>query len=97
MGDLEVDVHGLESLVTSLAQVRQGLEETRAVVDSSESALGSTDVAHALDDFEDHWDDGRGRIGENIEAISGALSDSAEAYRRTDDDLRAALREGEAR
>ncbi len=95
MGDLEVDIDGLEGLVTSLAGVRDGLDQTRSVVNGSASAMGSEDVAGALDDFENHWDDGRGRVKENIEAIVGAVEESAQAYRQTDTDLREALQEEE--
>ncbi len=91
MGDLEVDVDGLEALVVSLAGVRAGLEETRSVVDGSATAMGSADVAGALGDFESHWDDGRGRIKDNIDAIVGAVEESARAYRQADNDLRDAL------
>lgn len=96
MGDLEVDIDGLEALVGSLGQVRDGLDDTKAVIEASEDALGSGDVVDALFDFEDHWEDGRGRVRENIEAIVGAVRDSAEAYRQTDDDLRDALTEEKA-
>lgn len=95
MGDLEVDIDGLEGLVVSLGGVRDGLDQTRSVVNGSASAMGSEDVAGALDDFENHWDDGRGRVKENIEAILGAVEDSAQAYRQTDTDLQQALQEQE--
>lgn len=95
MGDLEVDVDGLEALVGSLAGVRAGLEETRSVVDGSASAMGSADVTGALDDFENHWDDGRGRIRDNIDAITGAVEESALAYRQADTDLQQSLEEQE--
>ncbi|WP_164478030.1 hypothetical protein [Nocardioides pantholopis] len=64
-------------------------------MNGSASAMGSEDVAGALDDFENHWDDGRGRVKENIEAIVGAVEESAQAYRQTDTDLREALQEEE--
>lgn len=94
MGDLEVDIDGLEGLVSSLGAIKDGLDDTRRVVDGSADSMGSADVAAALDSFEDHWDDGRGRVKENIEAIVSAVEQSARAYRQADDDLRDGLRDG---
>ena len=78
-------------MAQALFRVRDGLDDTRRVVDALESVLGSKDVADALDDFEDHWDDGRGRIKENIEGTVDAISQSVDAYRGTDEDLAAAF------
>jgi ABC-type transporter Mla subunit MlaD len=91
MGDLEVDVDGLEALVASLGGVRDGLDDTRRLVHESSDTMGSADVAGALDDFENHWADVRGRVAENIEAIIGAVEESARAYRQADDDLRESM------
>jgi hypothetical protein len=93
MADLEVDIAGLESLVGSLASVREGLDDTRDVVDASESAMGSSEVSGALRDFEDHWRDGRGVLKENLEAVVSAVEESAAAYRAADDELAASLQE----
>lgn len=95
MVDLAVDITGLEELVTSLARVREGLEGTRRVVDGSAEAMGSSRVAGALDHFEDHWDDGRGRVVRNIDSMSGSVGKAAHAYRDADDDLRDLLRRRE--
>lgn len=95
MPDLRVDIAGLEALVGSLASVREGLDQTRSVVDGSERAMGSSEVSAALSDFEDHWDDGRGVLKENLEGIVSAVEESAAAYRQTDSDLRDALVEQE--
>lgn len=94
MPDLEVDVEGLERLVSSLAAIKDGLDHTRRVVDGTAADMGSADVARALDRFEDHWDDGRGRVSANIEGIVGGLQEAARAYRQADDDLASGLREG---
>jgi hypothetical protein len=91
MADLQVDVDGLERLVTSMADVRRGLDDTRAVVAAGADALGSDELLDALEHFERHWQDGRDRVKANVEAISDAISESATAYRQADDDLAASL------
>jgi hypothetical protein len=91
MADLQVDVDGLERLVTAMADVRRGLDDTRAVVAAGADALGSDELLDALEHFERHWQDGRGRIKDNVEAVSDAISESAAAYRQADDDLAASL------
>lgn len=95
MPDLEVDVDGLEAVVVALQGVADGLDDTRATVDAAESILGSSDVYHALDDFENHWDDGRGQIKENMESVQQTLTTAVTEYRKADDDLAAALEEQE--
>lgn len=94
--DLEVDVEGLGQVAAALVSVRDGLDDTRAAVDALESVLGSSDVARALDDFENNWDDGRGQIKENMEGLISVLQDSAQAYRDTDQSLVDALQPEEA-
>lgn len=93
MADLSVDVVGLQTLASTLERVKDGLDRTRDVIDDAESELGSNDLANALDDFEDHWDDGRGRIKKNIDGTVEALTQSAQAYIDTDVELAAAFDE----
>jgi len=95
MPDLVVDVEGLRRLAQSLAMVKEGLEDTRATIDRNESALGSAKVVDALSEFEDNWDDGRGRVVKNIEGVVGPVEESAAAYEQTDQDLADGLRTNE--
>jgi hypothetical protein len=95
MADLTVDVDGLEALVATITRVQDGLNNTPDVVSSSADAMGSGDVAGAMDHFQDHWHDGRKHISNNAETMTSMLGDSAKAYRTTDNDLARSVTEKE--
>lgn len=87
MADLSVDVQGLGRMAAAMRTVAEGLDDTHAVIDRAADAMGSSDVLDALDDFEDHWKDGRGRITKNLEDMQNALDDAMKAYQDVDQDL----------
>ena len=87
MPDLSVDVEGLRTLSGTLASVRSNLDATRHVIEATRHDLGSDDLYDALDDFENNWDDGRGQIDKNMQAMMEILDESADAYEKTDQDL----------
>lgn len=87
MTDLQVDTEGLRTLSRTLAEVRGALDATRRIIDAGRDALGDNDVYDALNDFENNWDDGRGQINNNMQAMQEILDESANAYETTDGDL----------
>jgi len=87
MADLSVDVQGLGRMASAMRAVADGLDDTRSVIDGAGDAMGSSDVLDALEDFEDHWKDGRGRITDNLEDMEKVLDDSMQAYLDVDQDL----------
>lgn len=93
MPDLAVDVQGLRTLASTLRSVRSTLDATRSLIEAGRDDVGDDRVWDALDDFENQWDDGRGQIDKNIEAMSEILDESAGAYEQTDTELADGLRE----
>jgi hypothetical protein len=93
MPDLSVDLDGLRTLSSTLGSVRSTLDATRDVIEATRDDLGSDDVYDALDDFEENWDDGRGQIDKNMEAMTEILDESVRAYEQTDQELADGLRE----
>ena len=91
--DLSVDVAGLRTLAHTIRSVRSTLDATRSVIEAGRDDVGDARVHDALDDFEKHWDDGRGQIDKNIEAMIEILDESADAYEKTDTDLATRLTE----
>lgn len=91
MADLWVDIEGLTAVSSALRSVARGLDDTRGVIEAAQSDLGSGEVYDALDAFESHWDDGREQIKKNMSAIEQALDTAARHYRRTDQNLAAAV------
>lgn len=50
-------------------------------------------VSDALDSFESNWDDGRGQIDKNMQAMQEILDESVRAYEQTDQELADGLRD----
>lgn len=50
-------------------------------------------VYDALDSFESNWDDGRGQIDSNMQAMQEILDESVRAYEQTDQELADGLRD----
>ena len=93
MPDLSVDVSGLRTLASTIRSVRSTLDATRSVGEAARDDVGDDRVYDALDSFEEHWDDGRGQIDKNIEAMGEILDESAGAYEKTDTELATQLTE----
>lgn len=93
MPDLSVDLDGLRTLSATLAGVRSNLDATRRVVEAARDAVGSDVVYDALDAFESNWDDGRGQIDKNMQAMREILEESVRAYEQTDAELADGLRD----
>lgn len=92
MPDLSVDLDGLRTLSTTLAGVRSDLDATRRVIEAARDEVGSDVVYDALDSFESKWDDGRGQIDKNMQAMQEILDESVRAYEQTDEELADGLR-----
>ena len=92
MPDLSVDRDGLRTLSTRLAGVRSDLDATRRVIEAARDEVGSDVVYDALDSFESKWDDGRGQIDKNMQAMQEILDESVRAYEQTDEELADGLR-----
>lgn len=87
MADLVVDLQGLNALASQLKTVKDGLENTPDLVDSSRPSIGSGDVADAMDHFQGNWKDGRKKIASGVDSMTSMLTQSVEAYDKTDTDL----------
>lgn len=87
MADLSVDVEGLGRMASAMRAVADGLDDTGSVIRGAADAMGSSDVLDALEEFEDHWKDGRGRITDNLDDMEKVLDDSMQAYQQVDQDL----------
>lgn len=92
MPDLSVDLDGLRTLSTTLAGVRSDLDATRRVIEAARDEVGSDVVYDALDSFESRWDDGRGQIDKNMQAMQEILDESVRAFEQTDEELADGLR-----
>jgi hypothetical protein len=93
MADLVVDLDGLDAFAAQLNRITDTMDATRRLIDAARSDLGSSDVAHALDRFEDRWDDGRQKIEDNGKTLATMVTESTKAYRKADSELTSSLNE----
>jgi hypothetical protein len=94
MGDrLVVDLEGLTALGAVLGDICGQLDSAKAVLHGADAAIGSGQLAGALHDFEDHWQDGRKHLTGNARALGQMATQSVEAYRQADDRLAEAIRD----
>lgn len=93
MPDLSVDLDGLRRLSGTLTGVRAHLDATRRVIEANRDDVGAAEVYDALDAFENHWDDGRGQIDKNMQAMQEVIDEAVRAYEKTDRDLADGLRD----
>ena len=87
MADLVVDVDGLDALVGTVKRIKDGLNGTSGLVHDTAGAMGSGEVAGAMNHFQDHWHDGRKHIDKNADTMISMLSSAVSAYRKTDGQL----------
>jgi hypothetical protein len=91
MSDLEVDLDGLATFAGGLDRIRASLDDTGDTFDAYHDDIGSGTVSGALDDFKDHWHDGRRKITDNAKSLSSMVHESVDTYRKTDNDLSTAI------
>lgn len=90
---LQVDLDGLTALAGTARDVRSRLNATRRVSHATRDVMGSSVVSDALESFEDHWDDGRGQIDKNLQAMGEILDESVTTYTDADTQLANKLHE----
>ncbi|GAB7193594.1 hypothetical protein NUM3379_43040 [Kineococcus sp. NUM-3379] len=88
---LTVDLHGLDGLAQRLRRVKEDLDAARNNLSGQGEVLGHPRVTAALDEFEEHWRDGRKKVSENAEALATMVTEAVRAYRSADEQLGAAV------
>jgi hypothetical protein len=84
---LIVDLDGLDGLAQRLRQIKDDLGAARRQFNGHGDAVGDSRVNLALEDFEEHWRDGRRKVSENVEALATMAAESVKAYRAVDREL----------
>jgi hypothetical protein len=97
VSDLVVDLDGLSVFAGELDRIRASLDGTGDTFAAYHDDLGSGTVSGALDDFKDHWDDGRQKITDNAKSLSSMVHESVDTYRKTDTDLSTAIQQSTQR
>jgi uncharacterized phage infection (PIP) family protein YhgE len=81
----------LLDLARGVSTIKAQLAATPDLVADVSPALGSAEVATALNHFVSEWRDGRKQIATEIGALSDMLAQAAEAYCSTDSSIAQAI------
>ncbi len=90
-GELFVDLDALDGVQRELTTLITALNElgVRPAVDGR--AMGSQDVADAVDRFVKSWDDGRQHLVESLQACQRFAQTAVEHYTKTENALQSAV------
>ncbi|GAB3274991.1 hypothetical protein [Kineosporia babensis] len=84
---LSVDLDGLESFSSDLGIIRATMADAGSWMRQFDGELGGDDVDGAVNHFESHWSDGRGRVDKNCENFVKLVNQAVENIRKADEDL----------
>ena len=85
---MTVDLDGLEDFSAALETIRTSMGQAHNWMREFDGDLGGRDVDNALDHFESHWSDGRGRVDKNCAEFIKLVKTAVDNIRKADDDLR---------
>jgi hypothetical protein len=84
---ITVDITGLADLAVRLRALRQEFDGVEDVVRGYEEAVGSREVASALDAFAGNWSHERKQIAKQLDEVAGYVQAAAEAYASVESEL----------
>jgi predicted methyltransferase MtxX (methanogen marker protein 4) len=91
MADLKVDYQLLDSTERTLASLTSEFQNIRSQESSYDGAMGSGDIASAMDGFAGNWDYHRQKLVGSMQALGKMISESKQQFTKTDTKLAASL------
>lgn len=91
MSDLKVDYQLLDSIERSLTSLHSEFQNIKAQTGAYDGAMGSGDVASAMDGFAGNWDDHRKALLSSIQSLGKMVSETMQQFRNTDNKLKHSL------
>jgi len=92
----EVDVAELRDMAGRLKGLKEEFESQEDTVSGYDDAVGSNEVAGALEEFANNWSDKRRELAEKLEEVAGYASMAADAYHQTEGDLASSIDDSKA-
>lgn len=87
MADLKVDYQLLDSIERSLTTLQSEFQNIKAQTGSYDGAMGSGDVAGAMDGFAGNWDDHRKDLLNSIQTLGKMVSETKQQFQAADSKL----------
>jgi len=91
MTDLKVDYTLLDQSETSLSGLVSDFQNIKAQESSYDGALGSGDIAGAMDSFAGNWDYHRKKLVSSMQALGTMINQTKQAFTQTDTKLQTSL------
>lgn len=89
---LTVNLDALADFADQLEHIRSSMDTAKAWMNEFAGDLGP-EVDRAINNFESHWRDGRGRVDKNCEQLIKMADQAVENLREVDNELTTKLRE----
>ena len=91
MSDLVIDYQLLQDCSASLTAIHQEFDGVGGHEKDLTGIWGSSDIAHAMDDFAGNWDYHRKKILGSIESLGTMVDTTVKAFQDADKQLKDAL------
>jgi len=92
--DLRVNVNLLVESESRLKNLKKEFKNIGNRTDDMRPYWGSGDIADAMDEFVDNWDDYRAKMLSSIDTVGSLVKSSVDGFSGLDGDLAKGLREG---
>lgn len=91
MADLKVDYQLLDSIERSLSSLLSEFQNIQAQTGGYDRAMGSGDVASAMDGFAGNWNDHRKNLISSIQSLGKMVSETKQQFQNADNKLKTTL------
>ncbi len=91
MADLKVDYQRLDSIEHSLSSLLSEFQNIQTQTGAYDGAMGSGDVASAMDGFAGNWNDHRKNLISSIQSLGKMVSETKRQFQNTDNKLKSTL------
>lgn len=91
MSDLKVDYQLLDSIERSLTSLHSEFQNIKTQTGAYDGAMGSGDVASAMDGFAGNWDDHRKNLLSSIQTLGTMVSETKRQFQKADNKLKNSL------
>ena len=91
MADLKVDYQLLGSIERSLASLHSEFQNIQVDTGAYDGAMGSADVASAMDGFAGNWNDHRKSLISSMQSLGKMVSETIQQFKNADNKLASTL------
>ena len=91
MADLKVDYQLLDSIERSLSSLHSEFQNIQVNTSAYDGAMGSGDVASAMDGFAGNWSDHRKSLISSMQSLGTMVSETIQQFKNADNKLASTL------